>query len=212
MKTLKIWTAMVLLMGFLVLAGSSLEGAAQDEPMTNAQLANIVINILGIEMPANADTLSDAEFFEVQANMLAERGLTLFVDASADGLVTRGAIANVLYGALVGPSTVTTEGKIDYLANLNYISPGDADEVMGSGEIISALNVPVLSAAVAEAYSVPGATATEAEETSDSEVSASEPGEADTGVAALDTAIMIPPAAANPASEGPASSVLYIVI
>ncbi len=190
MKTLKIWTAMVLLMGFLVLAGSSLGWAAQDESMTNAQLADILVNILGIEMPANADTLSDAELFEFQANALADRGLTLFVDASADGSVTRGAIADVLYGALVGPSTVTTEEKIDYLAGLDYISAGVADEVMGSGEIILALNVPVLSAAVAEAYSTPVATATEPV------------------VAGLDAAMMMPPAAASPASEGPASDIL----
>lgn len=185
MKTLNVWAVMVLLMGFLVLSGSSLGWAAQDEPMTNAQLADIVANILGIEMPANADTLSDAEFFEVQANMLAERGLTLFVDASADGLVTRGAIADVLYGALVGPSTVTTEEKIDYLAGLNYISSGDADEVMGSDEIILALNVPALSTAVAEAYSASGVGA-------------------DAGFAGLGAA-MIAPAAASSASEGPAS-------
>ena len=191
MKTLNVWAVMVLLIGFLVLAWSSLGWAAQDEPMTNAQLADIVANILGIEMPASLDTLSDAELFEIQANMLAERGLTLFVDASTDGLVTRGTIADLLYGALVGPSTVTTEEKIDYLAGLNYISSGDADEVMGSGEVISALNIPVLSAAVAEAYS--GA--------------APVGGEADTEVAGLDAAIM-PPAAASPASEGPASDIL----
>jgi len=184
---------MVLLAGFLVVSGSSLGWAAQDESMTNAQLVDIIVNILGIEMPADVDSLSDAELFELQANMLADRGLTLFVDASADGLVTRGVIADVLYGALVGPSTVTTQEKIDYLADLDYVSPGDADEVMGSGEIILALNVPVLSVAVAEAYSAPGAVATDA---------------VDAGVAGLGATMMMPPAAASPASEGPASSVL----
>jgi len=192
-KTLKMWSAMVLLAGFLVVSGSSLGWAAQDESMTNAQLVDIIVNILGIEMPADVDSLSDAELFELQANMLADRGLTLFVDASADGLVTRGVIADVLYGALVGPSTVTTQEKIDYLADLDYVSPGDADEVMGSGEIILALNVPVLSVAVAEAYSAPGAVATDA---------------ADAEVAGLGATMMMPPAAASPASEGPASSVL----
>ena len=189
MKTLNIWTVMVLLMGLLVFSGSSLGWAAQDESMTNAQLTDIVVDILGIEMPANADTLSDAELFEVQANMLAERGLTLFVDASADGLVTRGTIVEVLYGALIGSSVLTTEEKIDYLASLNYISSGGADEIMGSGEIISTLNIPALSTAVAEAYSAP------------------EGGEAGMGLYADLGGVTIPPAAANPSPEGPGSPI-----
>ena len=118
--------------------------------------------------------------------MLAERGLTLFVDASADGLVTRGTIADVLYGALIVPSTVTTQEKIDYLAGLNYISSGGADEVMGSGEIITALNIPVLSAAVAEAYSTPGG----------------EPGAVFAGLGAVMSL-----ATANPSLEGPGSGI-----
>ena len=185
MKMLKVWT-MALLMGLLVLSGASLGQAAEDETMANAQFASILVDVLGLKMPWNAARLTDEKLFEVQANMLAERGIMLFVDAKPDAQVTRGAVADVLYGAIIGPSTVTTDVKIDYLVSLGYISSGGADEVMSSSEVIATLNVPVLSRAVAEAYSPPGAAG----------VGFVGPGRG-----------IIPPAMANPAPEGPASPI-----
>ena len=145
----------LLLTGIMVFSGALL-CPAQEDTMTNAQFANILVDVLGLEMPADADALSDAELFEVQANMLAEAGITLFVDANPDTQTTRGAVANVLYGALIGPSDATTEDKIDHLASLGYLGTGAADGVMNSAEVIAALNVPALSTAVAEAYSPAG--------------------------------------------------------
>jgi len=148
---------MALLIGTLVLSGASLgQDAPQGETMTNAQFANILADVLGLEMPADADSLSDAELFEVWANMLAERGITLFVDAKPDALVTKCDLANVVYDALIGPNDATIEEKINYLAGLDYISAGTTCEVMNFNEIIATLNIPALSMAIAEAYSPSG--------------------------------------------------------
>ncbi len=155
-KVSNVWTA-VLLTGILVCAALFLCQAAQAQPMSNAQFADIIANVLGLEMPAGANELPDAEFFEVQASMLAERGITLFVDAQPDKKVTKCDLANVLYDALIGPNDATIEEKFDYLANLGHlsVSPGYKCDVMSSSEITNTLNIPELSAAIAEAYSRP---------------------------------------------------------
>ncbi|MEA3560931.1 MAG: hypothetical protein U9R31_04080 [Candidatus Omnitrophota bacterium] len=152
---LKIWMA-VLLLGSVIFLGLSPAQAIEDEPMSNSRFADILIGILEIEMPFDADILSDAELFELQGNMLSERGINLFVDADPDTLVNKCDLANVLYDALVGPNNVAVDEKIDHLAGLNYLSQGTTCDTMGSDEIITALNIPKLSTAVAEAYSLPG--------------------------------------------------------
>ena len=154
MKMSKLWTS-VLLVGILACTATLLCQAAEDQPMNNAQFAGILANILGLAMPADAGELSDAEVFEVQANMLAEQGITLFVDAQPDGQVDRCVLANVLYDALIGPNEASITEKFNHLANLGYLtaSPGYECDVMSSGEIITILNIPELSVAIAEAYS-----------------------------------------------------------
>lgn len=153
-KMVKGWIV-VFLIGFLVFSGAFLAQAAQDDTMTNAQFVSILVDVLGLEMPTDADILSEAEFFEVQANMLAERGITLFVDAQPNVLVTKGGVADVLYDVLIGPSDATTQDKIGYLVDLGYINTGGADDVMSFADVTVALNVPALSTAIAEAYSPP---------------------------------------------------------
>ena len=184
MKRLNVWIA-ALLAGILVFSGASL-CRAQKDAMTNAQFADILVGVLGLEMPADAAALSDAGLFEVQANMLAESGIVLFIDARANALVTRGVVGDVLYGALIGPSNASAQDKVDYLAKLGYISAGRVNGVMSSADIIAALNVPALSSAIAEAYSPPGGAG----------VGFAGPGRG-----------FIPPAVANPAPEGPASPI-----
>lgn len=155
MKTLKVGIGM-LLVGIMIFSGLSIAQAAQqDDTMTNAELVNILVGILGIEMPANANNLSDKALFEVQANMLAERGIAQFVGAQPDAVVSRGLIANLLYDALMGSNNATTEQKISYLVGLGYMTEGGADDVISRSEIITALNTPALTKAVTEAYSPP---------------------------------------------------------
>lgn len=182
MKMSNVWTV-VLLTGILVCAGPFFCRAAEAQPMSNAYFADILVNVLGLEMPAGAYELSDVELSAVQASMLAERGITLFVDAEPNENVTRCDLANVLYDALVGPNNAPIKEKFDYLANLGYltVSPGYECDVMSSSEIVTALNIPELSTAIAQAYSRPPRRLIRAG---------------------------IPPAPANPESEGFGSPIL----
>ena len=144
---------LVLSAALLALSFAQSQAAPGSKTMTNAQLVSVLFGMAGLEMPESAKSLSDAEIFEVQVNMLAERGITLFVDAKADGIVTYGLIANLVYDALVGPNDATVEAKINYLAGAGYLPSGRAGDAMAYSEIIAALNIPELTQAVAEAYS-----------------------------------------------------------
>jgi len=179
MKKLRVGVG-ILLAGIMIFSGLSLSQAAPDATtMTNAELASMLVGILGLKMPDNANTLSDEELFEVQANMLAERGIAQFVGVQPDAVVIKGLIANLLYDALMGPNSATTEEKINYLAGLGYITEGNANDVVTRAEIITALNIPALSGAIVEAYSPP--------------VGAPAGG--------------LPPAPANPSLEGPSTAI-----
>lgn len=150
----KFWTAM-LFIGLVCLFGPSLS-QAQEDAMSNAQFVGLLSDILGLEMPAESQTLSDGELFEVQANMLAERGLTLFMDVEPGAPVTYSMVIEVLYGALGGPSEATFEDKVNYVSDLGYLPlPGDGDSI-SHDEIVTALNNPALSGAIAEGYSLLG--------------------------------------------------------
>jgi len=150
-------TLTVFLTGVLICAASLFCQAEEFKPMSKAEFASILVDMLGFEMPIGSDTLSDAELYEVQANMLAERGITLFVDSDAQSNVTRCNLANVLYDALIGANEDPIEKKFDYLASLGYLTATNDYQcnVMNSSDIITALNIPELSGKLAEAYSPP---------------------------------------------------------
>lgn len=131
------------------------QAAPEAKTMTNAELVSLLSKMAGIEIPEGTADLSDAEIFEIQVNMLAERGITMFVDTEPDGAVTYGLIANLVYDALVGPNNAAIEGKITYLAIAGYLPSGGVGDAMGYREITAALNIPELTEAVAEAYSAP---------------------------------------------------------
>ncbi|MEA3328157.1 MAG: hypothetical protein U9Q08_00225 [Candidatus Omnitrophota bacterium] len=155
MKKLRL-CVMALLIGILAFSGLFLCQTAKAASMDNSQFAAILVSILGFSMPADTDALSDAELFEIQSNMLAEAGVSSFADAEPGVSVTRGELANVLYDALIGPNNATVEDKIRHLANSDYLGGGETGDIMNSADVISALNIPALSTAIAEGYSLPG--------------------------------------------------------
>ena len=130
--------------------------AADSQMTTKSKLAEILVDILGIEMPEGIAGVSDAELFEIQANLLSERGMTLFFDAAPDEGVTRGELAEILYRSLPESPEATIGEKIAYLSDLEYLQGGSPADFLTLDETILALNIPTLYAAVAEAYTPPG--------------------------------------------------------
>ncbi len=145
----------VMVSAMLVLAGTPWALAVETKTMAAAELTGLLSDIAGLEMPEGIETLSDAEIFEIQVNMFAERGVTHLVNIESGAIVTYGLIANFVYDALIGSNDVSTDAKIKYLVGAGYIPAGGAGDPMPYSEIIDALNIPELTKAVAEAYSSP---------------------------------------------------------
>jgi len=144
----------VVLAAILVCASSLL---CQAEEMTKGALASILVNRLGIELPAGAENLSDADFYGVEAKLLAERGIALFEKAKSNWRVFSCDLANVLYDALVGKNEASIFDKFEYLAGRGYMASSTdyKCEIMDSEDVLSILNIPELSSAIAQAYSAP---------------------------------------------------------
>lgn len=147
--------------------------------MTNAEFADVLIKVLGINLPQDADKLSDAEFFEVQTNMLAERGIAMLVGAEPnasvvkatvweilnkaldefassrvpEGTATRGSVPSVFNNSIVGYSETSIEGQIAYLKSLGFDLTSEGNACFE--DVLAALNDPNLSQIVVEGYSLP---------------------------------------------------------
>jgi len=159
MKTLK-YTLVILAINILVfpsiMKAEVREDIALGEDMTVAQFAGIMVDLLDLERPSGSETLPEAELFEVETNMLAERGISTFLELKPEELVTCSIFVNVLYDALLGPNEDTTEEKVAYLSDRGYMDRCVPGEILLARTIITVLNIPALTKAIAEAYGAPG--------------------------------------------------------
>ncbi|MFC1704268.1 hypothetical protein ACFL1E_05770 [Candidatus Omnitrophota bacterium] len=147
----------VLVLSVVLCSGVFLAEAASPgcETMKNCDLTGMLIDVLGLEIPADTDRLSYAEFCEVRANVLVENGMTLMSGKDLDETVTYGTLAEILYDVLGGPAGATSEEKIEYLASQGYMGSGNAADAVCSSEILTALNIPEFTTAIAETYTPP---------------------------------------------------------
>jgi len=174
--------SVVLCVCIMVVFGMSLVNAEEPKTMTNAQLSDILIRILEVGTPEGSENLTENELFKAQAKLLADMGITVFIKANPNDLVTRGMLCGILDKALqqvpedMGVGMVPTRGSVSSLFNdslfgysgeksvnemsgsINNLSCsiGSENDVLEFAKVLEALNVPALSNAVAEAYSAPG--------------------------------------------------------
>ena len=81
---------------------------------------------MGLELPESAELLSDKEYYEVMANVLAENGVNDFMDNSPNNVVTRSVMANVIYDISGSTEDLTPDQKIDYLVKKGYMPKFDS--------------------------------------------------------------------------------------
>ena len=158
MRGIRKVVTIIAVVGVFLFAGR-VDSFAQEEVMAKAKFVDLLVRVIGIteELPDNIDELSDAEFYEVQVNLLAAKGIDIFVDTVGEELLTRGELADILYRAILAePLDASIAEKISHLANMGFIEMGEADEFISENEVITALNIPELAKAIAEAYSPPG--------------------------------------------------------
>lgn len=84
-----------------------------------------------------------------------KRNLTLFEGIDPNTPVICSLLAEVLFDALYGHSDATPEEKIASLVDSGHMKACGPYNSVCSADILAALNVPGLSAAIAEGYSLP---------------------------------------------------------
>jgi len=131
--------------------------AADEVLMTNNDVAQALVSMLNVELPAGAEELSVEEYFEVMANALAAAGVTNFVGLDPAANITYAEFIDLVYALLGGTEDIPGSEKLAYIAGIIPVDfsyePG---EYPTSSEITGFLNDPVFATAVAEAYSPPG--------------------------------------------------------
>ncbi|NQT23031.1 MAG: hypothetical protein HQ579_06300 [Candidatus Omnitrophica bacterium] len=125
---------------------------AEPNAITNVEFAELLVNVLNIELPAGTEALSDQEYYEVVANILASRGIGFLVDLPASGTMTAGTLADVAYALVGGTDNLTSNQKIDYLVIRTFMENVDANSTVSLTFASDTLNNPAFIDAVAEAY------------------------------------------------------------
>ena len=101
--------------------------------LTNCQFMNMLSRLLDVNFPEGFDEMISEEQFEIEANLLAELGISDFIGTSCGDIVTKGFAAEVLSKVIDVPDDLTTsDDKIAYFSNLGYISSGGAEDALTS--------------------------------------------------------------------------------
>ncbi|MDD5634590.1 MAG: hypothetical protein PHW46_04860 [Candidatus Omnitrophica bacterium] len=121
--------------------------------MTNAEFAGLLTKVIGLEAPDTSnEALSSEEIYKVLSSILAEKGINIFSNVNPDGPVTKGILADAIYGALYGASYLSVDEKILFLSDAGYLKSGSKDDVMDKTEILTTLRIPALYKKVVEPY------------------------------------------------------------
>lgn len=143
----------IFVIGLFVLSCSAVFAA--DPAITNKELADILVRMTAAELPAGTEGLSEDEYYEVLANVLAARGITTFLNTSAGDEVTWEDFVKILYKMVGGTEGATAEEKFQYLVDTCEMPQGDVGEKITAAQAVSILNNPACATLVAEAYRSP---------------------------------------------------------
>lgn len=154
-KIVAIFCACAMLIGFAHVSSSF----AKDKTMTNAEFAELVIGVIGINLPAGSNMLADNEYFEVMGNVLALNGIYNFVAADPNAHVACNEFVDVLYTMVGAEGDLSESEKLEYLINNCNMPAYGLGELITLAEATEIINNPACSVLVAEAYREPGAVA-----------------------------------------------------
>ena len=113
---------------------SSIEPAISQEMLEDSMrygvFSDILLSIMDIEIPDSRESLSDNEHYEVNANLLAENGITIFIERQADEVIDWAEMADIVYLVSGGTEDLATEEKIDYMVRQGYIECETSDSAI----------------------------------------------------------------------------------
>ncbi|MCK4533335.1 hypothetical protein KAU39_06070 [bacterium] len=127
--------------------------------MTNAKFLDLIVRVMDLESMLSVDTefMSVAELYKAKMEILARKGIYVFLNTEPHKMVKRRIVVTFLYLAIVknvSPDT-TDEEKLAFLVENGWLKIGDIDGIMLEEEIIRALNIPDIVTAMVETYIAP---------------------------------------------------------
>ncbi len=128
---------------------------AEENAITNVQLAELVIAAIGITPPPGTEDLSPGEYYEVLSNMLASAGINNFLDTAPGDTVNCSWFVDIIYALAGGTESANTEEKIKYLADNGFMPYCEIDSVITLSFAADVFNNSDFAALVAEAYTPP---------------------------------------------------------
>ena len=126
---------------------------AQAGTATNAEIAELLVKVLGIELPAGTEDLPVNEYYEVAANILAVNGINNFVGAVPDAAVSSTEFITLLYTIVGGPGGANTDEMLKVLTDSYQMPAYDPNAALTFAKAADVLNNPQFATLVAEAYS-----------------------------------------------------------
>ncbi|MCK5707911.1 MAG: hypothetical protein KAI43_09675 [Candidatus Aureabacteria bacterium] len=96
---------------------------ADDNIMTKAEFAEMIVKSAKIELPEGTKDLTDAEYHEVLFNVLVDNKIGYFAGAKASDPVSFEEFAGVLYNMVGGEEKLNTDEQLVYLADHGHIPP-----------------------------------------------------------------------------------------
>jgi len=136
----------------VVLSNTVVMGEGSTE-FTNVEFAQLLTNVLGLDIPAGSEDLSEGEYFEVLSNLLFSKGVPYFAGKSADAPVQFSEVVTVLYGVVGGPEGADTAEKLKYLSENYGLMTFALNSFPSFEEIAHMFNNPVFAPLIAEGYS-----------------------------------------------------------
>ena len=128
--------------------------------MTNGKFVDLIIRLMDLErmLPADLEFMSVAELYKAKIEILTRKGIYIFIGTNSDKMVRRRNVVNFLYFALVQnpPPNITDESKFAFLIKRGFLKTGNLDGIMSEKEIIKALNIPKIVAAITKTYVASG--------------------------------------------------------
>lgn len=147
----------LLLAAFIVLPVSNCF-SAQEQPLTNLDFAEFLVQQLGIDVPAGAKTASKEGQYSTLVNALAAAGITYFQNTHYNSQISFANVVEVVYNVVGGKEGLNIAQKEEFLTRNGFLT-----QSMGGGSTVTIsqlrniFSVPALSGLIAEAYAEPEA-------------------------------------------------------
>jgi hypothetical protein len=147
----------IIMIALLVSAmAAGISYSANGVKLTTAQFVDIIVRVMGLEIPEEVRELPPNEHFEALANILATKGIGVFINTTPDDTITNEELVEVLYIMVGGKDAgLDNSEKLNYLVDNGYVPSLDLNADATVDDVTRIFENPALTGPIAEAYREP---------------------------------------------------------